>query len=252
MSKKLATSEDTTETGRNESERRGPGTNGMPLCPVGGRIWQTNSLLFFPLFFFSKLPSWARAVVPKIFYVTEKAWNYYPYTITGKSSAQASHMQQVRSWGRGGISLSEGILSPTGPSRGSLIHIFPKVCPQASRSLWLVSILLWIFFSLLSENGKIFNISSSSHSLFWIRIRSYTPALDSDGCFPALIQQGLRIPPQPLCTLFVNVFEEEEEKEIKKRKPAFSWKDVLVVSVMFYCNFSLSFCLDNASTWVFN
>ncbi|XP_039596813.1 cytoplasmic phosphatidylinositol transfer protein 1 isoform X1 [Polypterus senegalus] len=30
----------------------------------------------------SKLPSWARAVVPKIFYVTEKAWNYYPYTVT--------------------------------------------------------------------------------------------------------------------------------------------------------------------------
>ncbi|KAL2101164.1 hypothetical protein ACEWY4_002925 [Coilia grayii] len=31
----------------------------------------------------NKLPSWARAVVPKIFYVTEKAWNYYPHTITG-------------------------------------------------------------------------------------------------------------------------------------------------------------------------
>ncbi|KAG7459500.1 hypothetical protein MATL_G00211190 [Megalops atlanticus] len=30
----------------------------------------------------SKLPTWARAVVPRIFYVTEKAWNYYPYTIT--------------------------------------------------------------------------------------------------------------------------------------------------------------------------
>ncbi|XP_048465639.1 cytoplasmic phosphatidylinositol transfer protein 1 [Rhincodon typus] len=30
----------------------------------------------------SKLPSWARAVVPRIFYITEKAWNYYPYTIT--------------------------------------------------------------------------------------------------------------------------------------------------------------------------
>ncbi|XP_066515384.1 cytoplasmic phosphatidylinositol transfer protein 1-like [Hoplias malabaricus] len=30
----------------------------------------------------SKLPSWARAVVPRIFYVTEKAWNYYPYTVT--------------------------------------------------------------------------------------------------------------------------------------------------------------------------
>ncbi|KAJ7424430.1 Cytoplasmic phosphatidylinositol transfer protein 1 [Willisornis vidua] len=33
-----------------------------------------------------KLPSWARAVVPKIFYVTEKAWNYYPYTITEQDS----------------------------------------------------------------------------------------------------------------------------------------------------------------------
>lgn len=43
----------------------------------------------------SKLPSWARAVVPKIFYVTEKAWNYYPYTITGKSFVQpVFHVQQ--------------------------------------------------------------------------------------------------------------------------------------------------------------
>uniref|UniRef100_A0A8D2PQX7 Phosphatidylinositol transfer protein N-terminal domain-containing protein n=1 Tax=Zosterops lateralis melanops TaxID=1220523 RepID=A0A8D2PQX7_ZOSLA len=32
----------------------------------------------------SKLPSWARAVTPRIFYITEKAWNYYPYTITGE------------------------------------------------------------------------------------------------------------------------------------------------------------------------
>lgn len=29
-----------------------------------------------------KLSSWARAVVPKIFYFTEKTWNYYLYTIT--------------------------------------------------------------------------------------------------------------------------------------------------------------------------
>uniref|UniRef100_A0A8D0GRS2 Phosphatidylinositol transfer protein N-terminal domain-containing protein n=1 Tax=Sphenodon punctatus TaxID=8508 RepID=A0A8D0GRS2_SPHPU len=33
----------------------------------------------------SKLPGWARAVTPRIFYITEKAWNYYPYTITGKA-----------------------------------------------------------------------------------------------------------------------------------------------------------------------
>ncbi|KAM9852505.1 cytoplasmic phosphatidylinositol transfer protein 1b isoform 3-T3 [Aulostomus maculatus] len=31
----------------------------------------------------SKLPSWAKAFVPRFFYVTEKAWNFYPYTITG-------------------------------------------------------------------------------------------------------------------------------------------------------------------------
>lgn len=30
----------------------------------------------------SKLPSWVRAFVPRIFYVTEKAWNFYPFTIT--------------------------------------------------------------------------------------------------------------------------------------------------------------------------
>lgn len=30
----------------------------------------------------SKLPSWIRRMVPKTFYVTEKAWNYYPFTIT--------------------------------------------------------------------------------------------------------------------------------------------------------------------------
>ncbi|XP_023282207.1 cytoplasmic phosphatidylinositol transfer protein 1-like [Seriola lalandi dorsalis] len=30
----------------------------------------------------SKLPSWAKAFVPRIFYVTEKAWNLYPFTIT--------------------------------------------------------------------------------------------------------------------------------------------------------------------------
>jgi len=30
----------------------------------------------------SRLPSWIKSFVPRIFYVTEKAWNYYPYTIT--------------------------------------------------------------------------------------------------------------------------------------------------------------------------
>lgn len=30
----------------------------------------------------NRLPYWVQAVIPKIFYVTEKAWNYFPFTIT--------------------------------------------------------------------------------------------------------------------------------------------------------------------------
>lgn len=30
----------------------------------------------------SKLPSWAKSFVPRFFYVTEKAWNFYPFTLT--------------------------------------------------------------------------------------------------------------------------------------------------------------------------
>ncbi|KDR21990.1 cytoplasmic phosphatidylinositol transfer protein 1 isoform X2 [Zootermopsis nevadensis] len=30
----------------------------------------------------SRLPYWIQSFIPKLFYVTEKAWNYYPFTIT--------------------------------------------------------------------------------------------------------------------------------------------------------------------------
>lgn len=30
----------------------------------------------------SRLPYWLQAVTPRVFYVVEKAWNFYPYTIT--------------------------------------------------------------------------------------------------------------------------------------------------------------------------
>nr|XP_018907715.1 PREDICTED: cytoplasmic phosphatidylinositol transfer protein 1 [Bemisia tabaci] len=30
----------------------------------------------------SQLPYWVQSLIPKVFYVTEKAWNYYPFTIT--------------------------------------------------------------------------------------------------------------------------------------------------------------------------
>lgn len=58
------------------------------LLPPVARAHNFSPDLYVSLSHCSKLPSWARAVVPKIFYVTEKAWNYYPYTITGKYTVQ--------------------------------------------------------------------------------------------------------------------------------------------------------------------
>lgn len=31
---------------------------------------------------YSRLPHWIQSLIPRIFYVTEKAWNYYPRTVT--------------------------------------------------------------------------------------------------------------------------------------------------------------------------
>nr|CAD7257482.1 unnamed protein product [Timema shepardi] len=41
-----------------------------------------NILNIYFLTNFSRLPYWVQALIPKVFYVTEKAWNYYPFTIT--------------------------------------------------------------------------------------------------------------------------------------------------------------------------
>lgn len=30
----------------------------------------------------SRLPYWIQAICPRVFYVTEKSWNYYPLTLT--------------------------------------------------------------------------------------------------------------------------------------------------------------------------
>lgn len=34
----------------------------------------------------SRLPFWLQAVTPRVFYVTEKSYNFYPLTITGEYS----------------------------------------------------------------------------------------------------------------------------------------------------------------------
>ncbi|TGZ47422.1 Uncharacterized protein DBV15_00092 [Temnothorax longispinosus] len=44
--------------------------------PVHGKGQYTEKRIHF------KLPYWIQSILPRIFYVTEKAWNYYPFTIT--------------------------------------------------------------------------------------------------------------------------------------------------------------------------
>ncbi|XP_039597177.1 cytoplasmic phosphatidylinositol transfer protein 1b [Polypterus senegalus] len=46
--------------------------------PVHGTGQYTEKRIYIS----SKLPAWVRSFVPKIFYITEKAWNYYPFTVT--------------------------------------------------------------------------------------------------------------------------------------------------------------------------
>ncbi|XP_069551877.1 cytoplasmic phosphatidylinositol transfer protein 1b isoform X2 [Brachyistius frenatus] len=53
--------------------------NESDIHPQHGRGQLTEKRIYLN----SKLPSWAKAFLPRIFYVTEKAWNFYPYTITG-------------------------------------------------------------------------------------------------------------------------------------------------------------------------
>jgi len=46
--------------------------------PVHGNGQYTEKRIYIS----SKLPHWIKSLVPRIFYVTEKAWNYFPHTIT--------------------------------------------------------------------------------------------------------------------------------------------------------------------------
>uniref|UniRef100_A0A670I0H0 Cytoplasmic phosphatidylinositol transfer protein 1 n=1 Tax=Podarcis muralis TaxID=64176 RepID=A0A670I0H0_PODMU len=65
-----------------EQSDRGEGVEVVQNEPYEDPNYGNGQLTEKRVYLNSKLPSWARAVVPKIFYVTEKAWNYYPYTIT--------------------------------------------------------------------------------------------------------------------------------------------------------------------------
>ncbi|TSK62599.1 Cytoplasmic phosphatidylinositol transfer protein 1 [Bagarius yarrelli] len=66
----------------NEQSERGEGVEVVQNEPFDDPTHGHGQFTEKRVYLNSKLPSWARAVVPRIFYVTEKAWNYYPYTIT--------------------------------------------------------------------------------------------------------------------------------------------------------------------------
>ncbi|XP_070579315.1 cytoplasmic phosphatidylinositol transfer protein 1-like [Ptychodera flava] len=66
----------------NEQSEKGEGVevvrNEPHEDPVHGKGQYTEKRIHLS----NRLPSWVRAVIPNIFYITEKAWNYYPFTKT--------------------------------------------------------------------------------------------------------------------------------------------------------------------------
>lgn len=60
--------------------------------PIHGKGRYTEKRIYLN----SKLPSWIRGYIPRIFYITEKAWNYYPYTISEYSCSFLSFSIIVR------------------------------------------------------------------------------------------------------------------------------------------------------------
>jgi len=65
-----------------EESQKGEGVEVIENRPHEDEIHGSGQYTEKRIYLSSKLPSWIRSVVPKVFYVTEKAWNYYPFTIT--------------------------------------------------------------------------------------------------------------------------------------------------------------------------
>ena len=65
-----------------EESKHGEGVEVVENCPIDDPDHGQGQYTEKKIHLSSRLPSWIRSMVPKIFYVTEKAWNYYPFTIT--------------------------------------------------------------------------------------------------------------------------------------------------------------------------
>jgi len=65
-----------------EESKHGEGVEVVENCPIDDPDHGKGQYTEKRIHLSNRLPSWIRAMVPKIFYITEKAWNYYPTTIT--------------------------------------------------------------------------------------------------------------------------------------------------------------------------
>lgn len=65
-----------------EQSQKGEGVEVVENRPHEDSVHGTGQYTEKRIHISSKLPSWLRSLVPRIFYVTEKAWNYFPFTIT--------------------------------------------------------------------------------------------------------------------------------------------------------------------------
>jgi len=66
----------------NEQSEKGEGVEVVKNEPCEDPVHGKGQFTEKRIHLSKKLPTWIQTVVPNIFYITEKAWNYFPYTIT--------------------------------------------------------------------------------------------------------------------------------------------------------------------------
>jgi len=65
-----------------EQSQKGEGVEVVENRPHSDPVHGDGQFTEKRIYISSKLPGWLKSFVPRIFYVTEKAWNYYPFTVT--------------------------------------------------------------------------------------------------------------------------------------------------------------------------
>jgi len=65
-----------------EQSQKGEGVEVVENRPHEDPVHGAGQFTEKRIYISSKLPGWLKSFVPRIFYVTEKAWNYFPFTVT--------------------------------------------------------------------------------------------------------------------------------------------------------------------------